>query len=470
VSRAGEAVELREGLRHGLVEVLARSGWSAVGAGRVSPFVLVQLERPLVDGFAATAEVMLSSVTPDGPPVRITDVDGGVAYEPLRRWWPLLGDRFEGSLLATSLARPDSAEAEDDEEAAAGDDVGPLFEVTARPEVPDVVEALASMVAQRAVPFAERYASVEELLAALRDGDDEGRVDIRVPALLAAAGRFDEAAAALARYEPPAEAGGFARRERRTAYQLRRWVAGRGDQSLLPDGPPPSGFADPSEQRSFADIRTSGRARREAVEAVRRTGRGRDRGEVRALLEHELARRGVTESPLALEHTLDHLWDTPGDRIRGGVQGLRALGRLGLGVAKAIRDHELPDLSTPEWLEPPEPAFYELPRSDRWILVSLDPDIGARLDRIHRAARPRVADIAFVPAWLQADGSDAAGIGVFIGRDRVGVIPDDAVAAYRPTMHAARFRDEWPCLPARLARRTQPPSYLLELAMPPPGT
>jgi hypothetical protein len=39
-------------------------------------------------------------------------------------------------------------------------------------------------------------------------------------------------------------------------------------------------------------------------------------------------------------------------------------------VAQAIRARELPDWSTPQWLEPPAPAFYELPGGDRWSPVS----------------------------------------------------------------------------------------------------
>jgi len=88
--------------------------------------------------------------------------------------------------------------------------------------------ALASVVLDRALPYAEHYASFEALLAAFGDSEDPGWVDLRVPALLAAAGRFDEVAAALDRYQPPRGSGPLARQDRRTAYQLRRWVASRG--------------------------------------------------------------------------------------------------------------------------------------------------------------------------------------------------------------------------------------------------
>jgi len=58
-------------------------------------------------------------------------------------------------------------------------------------------------------------------------------------------------------------------------------------------------------------------------------------------------------------------------------------------------------------------------------------------------------------------------IGVYVGEKRVGVIPDHAVVAYLPTMNGATFREELPYLAARLARRCQPLSYMLELVLPP---
>jgi hypothetical protein len=461
VGRSDEAVELRAALRRGLIDSVASSGWREAECTREDRSRLVGLIRPLADGFAATAEVTLTLTIPDDPPVEVVDVRVGVAFEPLRRWWPLLGEQFALSLLEISALRPDSPQADSDDV----DEDRARLEVSSKREVVAAVERLAAMIVERAVPYAERYTSHEALLAAL-DAGDSAQVDLRVPALLSAVGRFDEAAVALDRYEPPATSDVFSRREPRTAYQLRRWINGLGDASMLPDGPPPNGWEDRSRPPSFAETDADVRARREAVEAVRKAGRGHDRDEVRAMLERELAQRGVTRSPLELELTLDHLWDTPAERMRIGVQGLKALGRFGLGVAKVIREGELPDLSRPQWLEPPEPAFYELPRGDRWIRLSLEPGIDERLERIHQAAPPRVMSMAAVSAWLQPE-PNGADIAVYIGRDRVGVVPADALAAYQPVMQAATFREELPILAARLTRRTEPPGYLLELALPP---
>jgi hypothetical protein len=454
MAKATTAVELRAALRRGLIARLAGAGWREVEPG-VDAFLVVGLLRPLDDGFAATAEVTTSWTFPDHPPVEVGVPRVGAAYEPLRQWWPLLGDRFGLSLLTTSASRPQGG----------GDEDRGLLEVSEMHGVPAAVETLASMVLEHAVSYAERYADPEALLAAIGARDDT-RVDLRTPALLGALGRFEEAALALDRYEPPPGSGSLARSERRTAYQLRRLVGRRGDPSLMPSEPPPSEYEDRSRRSSFAETGAEVRAKREAVEVVRQSGRGRERDEVRAMLARELARRGVDESPLALEHTLDHLWDTPAERFDSGVQGLKALGRLGVGVAKAIRNRELPDLSTPQWLEPPDPAFYALPRSDHWTLVTLAPGIDDQLERIHQAARPRILGVAPVMAWLQPEPS-SDDIAVFIGHDRLGLIPADAVDSYRPIMRSARFREEFPVLAARLTHRTRPPHDLLELTLPP---
>ena len=152
------------------------------------------------------------------------------------------------------------------------------------------------------------------------------------------------------------------------------------------------------------------------------------------------ARRG--DEPSAVEHSLDHLWDSPADRRDARVEGLKTLGRLGLGVARAIRDGDLPDPSSPEWLEPPTPAFYVLPLVDRWSRVSPDDGSEDRLERIHQAGHSQVTSTTVLTAWLQP-GPD--GLAVFIGQERVGTVPADA---YTRTVEAASFRgSSWSCKP-----------------------
>ncbi|MBE2320766.1 hypothetical protein DVA67_032705 [Solirubrobacter sp. CPCC 204708] len=407
-----KADELRAALRQGLTERLAGAGWREVtwtGGLSVAGFV-----RPLEGGMAVTAEVTEPVSIPDSLPVAISGIRFGVTYEPLRRWWPLLGERFALALVETS-----------------DDQVEDFLEISTPDDVPAAVEQLATL-----IEGAEPSMSLDALLEVVSG--------LQRPALLAAAGRFDEAAVALARYEPVPGTGSFAREEQRTAFQLRRWIDSRGDDALLPSAPPPSQLD--GKRPSFRKTLAEGRAQRAAVSAVKAAGRGRDRDELRALLERELARRGATMSPSAVEHSLDHLWDTSADRRDARVEGLKTLGRVGIGVARAIRDHELDAPSRPEWLEPPAPAFYVLPLTDRWSRVRLDAGNEDRLERIHEAGRSRVPSIAVLVAWLQP-GAD--GLTVLIGQDA------SALSLRGRTRRPWRLRVSaeslWSCTPDSLA-------------------
>jgi hypothetical protein len=465
VAGDGESDVLRDLLRQGLIERLQPAGWDAIDtAGR--RFSLICFARPLASGLEAIAEVGEAVSFPDRAPIRIDDVRVGIGYEPLRRLSSLLGDQFSASVLSRSATRPEDLElgGEDDD----GDEEIEhvyLSVIGGREAVPGAVQKLAELVLAEAVPFAERFVSLDALLAELADPEDRSCLDVRVPALLGAAGRFDQALAALDRYHEPAGSNFVFRRERRSAYQLRRWATNRGDPSLLPARPPPDTFEHPRKRQSLSQIRADSRARQQAVRAVQQQGRGRDRDALRQMLQEQLTSRGLTESPLWMERTLDHLWDTPAQQVRLALQGLTVLGRFGLGVAKAIRDRELPDLSTPDWLEPPDPAFYELPRAEKWIAIELDPDAYDWLERVHAAARP-IAGIASVDSWLRwQPGNDRSRIAVHIGERAVGTMPENVTPVYLDAMSAADFREELARVPSRLARRPAQ-TFLLELASP----
>jgi hypothetical protein len=195
----------------------------------------------------------------------------------------------------------------------------------------------------------------------------------------------------------------------------------------------------------------------------------KSREHARIMLEDALARRGVhEESPLWFETTLDHLWDTRAEQVESGIKMLEGAARFGLGVARAIRDHQVPDLSPPDWLEPPDHALYEVAKSDEWIAADLDPDAGQWIEEVHHAA-PHPLGTATLTAWLRrADGRicDAGDVEVFLGEGRIGRIPPQEADAYSALLADAAFRDEHPCLEARLALRQRPPRYLLEVAKP----
>jgi hypothetical protein len=259
---------------------------------------------------------------------------------------------------------------------------------------------LAALIGERAVAFAERHASLEALTAQA--------APLTRAALLAAAGRFGAARDALA-------GAGAAERSRLT------------------------------------------RAERAALDEVKATAEGVPRHEARAMLRDALARQGAPEqSPLWIESRLEHLWDSPQEQVRRGVSLLRGAARLGLGVMQAIRDRELPDLSPPEWLEPPDHALYEIPRTGRWAATELDSGATAWLDRVYEAT-PHPFGFATLTAWVR--GRD-----VYLGQERVGQVAAGDAAAYADVLADARARDEDLCLEAHLARRGG--ARLLEVARP----
>jgi len=464
VAQGGDAAELRQQLRDELAARLAPAGWSPIDDGeRDYSMTLVSFVNPLSDDFAATAEYTRALSTPDRPPVRISQPMFGVSYEPLRRLWPLLGNHMRISALTENVAdMPATARVR-------------RLEVHTQAEVAPVATQLAGIALEGAVAFAERYTSVDALLEAHRVDESEDVRDI-VPALLAAAGRFDEARDALTHYRSEAELPEQHRRDRRFVYQLTRWIDSGGDVSLLPSSPPPRRHR-PSERTSATESWRESRARNEAVEEVKRKGAGHDRLELRAMLESELAKRGVDMDPLRIEQAIDQLWTSRAERAYQGARALKTLGKIGLTVANAIRTRELPelpDMSVPDWLEPPAPAVYAVPQSREqgrgWTAVKLDEGTEKWLDRVH-AAVPRLVKIvesATLDAWLDwgASQDDGGLLHVHLGERHVGSLDEEATAAYINVIEAAAEREELPCVEARLTPIAEGSSYLLEVALP----
>lgn len=465
VTGRGDAAGLRGQLRVELAAHLAPAGWSPIDGEGDYSMTLAAFMRPLSDEFAATVQYLRALSTPDRPPVRITQPMFGVAYEPLRRLWPLLEDHVRIAALTENVGElPERARV-------------CRMEVETQADVAPVANQLAGLALERAVAFAERYTSVDALLEAHRDDESERHNEV-VPALLAAAGRFEEARSALARCRCEVNTPEQNRRERRFVYQLTRWIDSGGDPALLPSEPPPRRY-EHHERRSAAETWNEVRARKEAVEAVRREGSGRDRSELRAMLESELAERGAGMEPLGIERAIDQLSVSRGERAREGAQALKTLGKIGLAVANAIRTHELPelpDMSVPEWLEPPARAVYAVPQCRdpgcQWTVVQLDEGNTEWLQRVH-AAVPRLVKIvesATLEAWFdRGHPQDEDGrLRVHLGERRVGLLDEEAAAVYRGVMDAAAQRDELPCAEARLTPVRAEASYLLEVALPAP--
>jgi hypothetical protein len=282
VTRGLDPAGLRRALREELAAWLSPTGWRTVGDISGSGLELVSLIWPVDRDFAATAEIVRASSIPDRLPLTVTHVLVGVSYEPLRRLWPLLG-RYRVSVFSEDVHETDDPE-------------DWHLEVDTDAQVVSAAGELAGLVLEHAVTFAERYASLERLLAEFEDDE----MHMTVPALLAAARRFDEAHEALCRFRSKRgfpEAGG---ESRRFARQLGRWINSRGDPALLPSQPPPTHYGN-HETESSSEIWQDARRRQLAVDAVRHAGRGKDRTELRALLEAELAKRGLFGGESALD-------------------------------------------------------------------------------------------------------------------------------------------------------------------------
>jgi hypothetical protein len=465
---SADAAELRGLLRDGLAARLSAAGWRATEDSGERSMTLASFVLPINDDFAATAEYTGALKVPDVPPIRITQPLFGVSYEPLRRLWPLLDDFSHVATLRENVwEMPEWAQL-------------CRVEASTPAEIEAAVDALVGPGLDHVLAFAEHHADVDVLLEGLRP-EESIHQNQTTPALLAAAGRFDAARDALALYRGEGGGPDASRRRRRFVYQLTRFIDSGGDLSLLPTHRPPSRLARVG-QRERGDIWHEVRARNEAAKAIKPMAGSRDRSQLRAMLESELAQRDVGADPLWIEQQLDHLFASREERRQQAVEGLKALGKLGLAAANAIRKRqlpELPDMSVPAWVEPPAAAVYAIPqsrdRSHRWAAVELDEGTDEWLARVH-AVVPRFLKIDKSPtfdAWLSwgaADDHTSGLIAVYIGERQVGSLDDYSTMLYRPVMDAAAERAELPCVEARLTPRREGAGYLLEVALPGAGT
>ena len=225
----------------------------------------------------------------------------------------------------------------------------------------------------------------------------------------------------------------------------------------------------PYASPSMSKLWRESRAASAAVDAVRRDGEGNDRSQQRAMLQRELAERGVSESPLWIEQKLDHLHDGPAEKRELLIGGLIGAGKLGIKAFTAIRErHSLPDLSVPEWLEPPARAAWPVPRQypARWAEVQIHETSREWLDGVYQAIPRLFGSTALLETWLTWDTDDNRCVAVHIGERRVGALDEAATGAYRDTMDAAGERDESPYTQARLTPRPGAGKYLLEVQLP----
>ena len=454
MGRGGDR-ELRALVAAALAARLNPAGW--VLQDRPRPHRVAELVRSLGNGFEATVAVTCGEGS-RRLPLLIDHVFAGVSYEPLRRLAPLLGDEFGLAFWHEEI---------DDELERPADD-GCLFEVASPADVEAVAGRLAVLIRKRGEAFARQYPSVDALLAECRDDDDQPLYGTKASALLAAAGRWDEARDTLHRFRPEDGDRGEDREDRRFARQLTRYIDSGGDPELVPDQPPPSPYVS-SPGKSVGEIWQQARARDQAVNAVRRLDPATPRDELRAALERELATRGLNETPLWSEQTLDDLHLSNAERTERFAKGLTAAARLGFKAVRALREHRpIPDLSPPAWLDGPHLAAYPVPHDHDavWTAVQLDPDAKAWLDTTYAAIPRLIGATASATAWLAWEDTEQRRLVVHLGDKRVGTLDAAATESYRSTMRLAAQTDELPYTPVHLTPRPTTVGYLLELQLP----
>jgi hypothetical protein len=333
-------------------------------------------------------------------------------------------------------------------------------------------EDLAGLIESALTSFIEPHASLQALIEEWRSigGSEEAKL---VPATLAAAGRDDEARAALDGFRTSNDALAASRDYQIFARRLLRWLD-HGDE--LPDpGDVPSAFGlrmDRSLWPSVAESVSQGQRERAAIKAVRARGAQLTREQRRTLLVEEAASRQLSPAPLWYEQALDSLED-PQDLIsttRRTIEGLGSLARW----AGALRQRAHAPTTVPAWASPPPEAAYR-PQivSKSYVAVDLDP---AALPLLQRAREtlayvPGSGGTALVDVWLDwaNDGSgESRSLAVHIGDTLVGTVHDvDAIDQLSVLMDLAARRDELPVVTGRLRSVRSTPRLLLELPLPP---
>lgn len=303
-----------------------------------------------------------------------------------------------------------------------------------------------------------------------------------IPALLAGAGRYEEARRALALCEDPHWQEIASANDRRILRQLTRWVD-RGGGLGLPSTParwpakwpPPASGPDPSRgfKAFMAEQRPEILARREAISATRAASEGKSRGQIRELLSAELGKRSVKMQPVEFEQNIDFLvtQHEPFGKARLAVRGFKALTDLisnGSGLVDAIRDDRDPqDEPDPAWAKTPDRAGYPMWSVIRErVAVELDTGAEPRLAELMSGSRGQFGN-RNVEVWLSHKDP---GLTVHIGSKQIGRLDAHAAMAFRGAIEAAADRDEDVRTDAHLTRMTGTPQYVLDLPLYDSGT
>jgi hypothetical protein len=381
-------------------------------------------------------------------------------------------------------------------------------------EVAEATNALGRFVSEQA-PQLERLADVEQLIELLRQGhavpfaahmveffavdvldpepDDSEPPDAGaasdqvelIAALLAGAGRYDEARQALVEATPETRERNASREHRRFVRQLTRFLDTTGELSL-PTTPPcwpprPTGPEPPlSPLQVFTKILPEGQSRQEAIKAVRAVSQGKSRDELRTLLEEEVSKRNLNIDPGAVETQVDLIATEHESfgKARIALRALKAAGELARSwrQSKVVPERPLEDSETklqpqskrkpePTWIELPDRAAYPVAPRIRHHLAAVE------LDPVARPWLDRLTNRGIVEVWLAWDTespSTQAPLNVYVGARHVGRLDSNVASHFRRAMEAAAERDEDPWTYGYLSVVSGDVPSRLEVALPEP--
>lgn len=410
-----------------LAAEVSGTGWA------MSPFDgpdRVTLTRPLGDGFEAVVQMVGCGGRRRGTGSSAR-VYVGTAYGPATALMPRLTLPPEPLLVATHEAGPDTPDADDPEDTSAGHG-------TVSPEEQDEVCTLVREAALEQAPgAAAEVADLDALEDALRDEDRvaPARAITRLPVLLAATGRVDEARAAVEDYLLRGPDEVLSRSYRRFAHQLGVWAEA--------GAPPP-----PPLEAWPAHLFHPPAAPRPDPAQIRRAGAPHD--------------AAATPPP--------GLW---------GLLGLArtaAAATVGLvaGLGRVLDER-------PDWLEPPDHALFPVPADeDTPVPVTIDPDSADWLGHVAAVRTTRTPLLTHCDAWLEPrprrrrsggprDADDPSGPGevvVHLGSHAVGRLSGPAAALYAPALRAAARYGELPQVGAHLLWSPDPAARRLSLDRP----
>ncbi len=468
-----DAVGLQGSLRSRLVPAMTGHGWALdpVAESMMGTALIGAFRRRIDDDFSVTASFEVEDQDRRSRVLKVFS-EFGMSYDRSYRLWP----------VASGFPRPADVGLDDDAIFGRGQSLGAV--VRSEGEVEAAAKKLAAG-AERSAEVAGRYASVDALVDYARSSVDEIDQIDTIPLLLAAAGRTDEARAAISEYRSWRQADTHDSEYRAFVARLTDWMD---SGSPLPDLPGPVTDLDtdewpdldvenyptpgssPSLWEAWRRARESSAKSRAASEAVRAEKEGKSRAELGEMLKRERAERGLETNPRFLDMHIDAIGAD--SRAEKREVGFRTLGNILSGFKAIAQDLKAIDDPAPEWMEPPIRAGYRLRgRRGQWITIETDADAAPILEQAvatanHNPLRDDQIDLELWLDWHRQPTTDGPLVAVHLGSHRVATLDANTTARYRADMEAAATQGLLSVVGGRLIRTPEPPGYHLQIQSP----